>query len=332
MSNNTFGKSFRLTTFGESHSTCLGGIIEGFPANIKIDYALLNQELERRKTSSPFSTPRVEDDKVIFLSGIENNLSLGTPISFIIENKNIKKQDYDNLKTLFRPSHADYTYFCKYGINASTGGGRASARETVCRVVGGSLAKQFLSLYGIEINSEITHIGKFNYLTQRNQAEEALKEAKEKGDSLGGVIKCTINNVPKGLGEPIFDKLSATLAQAMISIPAAKSFEIGDGLESCKRLGSEDIDHWNQDFTTQTNHSGGVQGGITNGMDVVFSVGFKPIASISTIRAINPQGEITEIENNGRHDCCNLFRARVIVEAMAALTIADFIKRAKQNN
>jgi chorismate synthase len=254
---------------------------------------------------------------------------LGTPITFLIENKNIKKQDYDKLKTLFRPSHADYTYFSKYGINSSSGGGRASARETVCRVVGGSFAKQFLSSYGIEINSEITHIGQFNYLTQRNQAEEALKEAKENGDSLGGIIKCTINNVPKGLGEPIFDKLSATLAQAMISIPSAKSFEIGDGLESCKRLGSQDIDHWNQDFTTQTNHSGGLQGGISNGMQIVFSVGFKPIASISKIRAINPQGEITEIENKGRHDCCNLFRARVIVESMAALTIADFIKRAK---
>lgn len=329
MSNNTFGKSFRLTTFGESHSTCLGGIIEGFPANIKIDYELLNQELKRRNSSSAYSTPRIEEDKVIFLSGIENNISLGTPIAFVIENKNVRKQDYDNLKTTFRPSHADYTYFCKYGINASSGGGRASARETVCRVVGGSLAKQFLSIYQINIESEITQIGQFDYNNQRNQAEEALKEAKEKGDSLGGVIKCTINNVPKGLGEPIFDKLSATLAQAMISIPSAKSFEIGDGLESCKRLGSEDIDYWNQDFTTQTNHSGGVQGGITNGMQVVFSVGFKPIASISRIRAINPQGEIIEIENKGRHDCCQLFRARVIVEAMAALTIADFIKRAK---
>ena len=329
MSNNTFGKSFRLTTFGESHSTCLGGIIEGFPANQKIDYALLESELERRKSSSTYSTPRIEEDKVVFLSGIENNISLGTPITFLIENKNIKKQDYDKLKTLFRPSHADYTYFSKYGINSSSGGGRASARETVCRVVGGSFAKQFLSSYGIEINSEITHIGQFNYLTQRNQAEEALKEAKEKGDSLGGVIKCTINKVPKGLGEPIFDKLSATLAQAMISIPSAKSFEIGDGLESCKRLGSQDIDHWSQDFTTQTYHSGGIQRGISNGMQVVFSVGFKPIASICTIRAINPQGEIIEIENKGRHDCCQLFRARVVVEAMAALTIADFIKRAK---
>lgn len=329
MSSNTFGKSFSLTTFGESHSNCLGGIVEGFPANLKIDYALIESELEKRKSSSAYSTPRVEEDKVVFISGIENNISLGTPIAFLIENKNVKKQDYENLKTLFRPSHADYTYFCKYGINASSGGGRASARETVCRVVGGSLAKQFLSLYQINIESEITKIGQFDYITQRNQAEEALLQAKENGDSLGGVIKCTIHNVPKGLGEPIFDKLSATLAQAMISIPSAKSFDIGDGLESCKRLGSEDIDHWNQDFTTQTNHCGGVQGGITNGMDVVFSVGFKPIASIRTIRAINPQGEIAEIENNGRHDCCNLFRARVVVESMAALTIADFIKRAK---
>jgi chorismate synthase len=329
MSNNTFGKSFSLTTFGESHSTCLGGIIEGFPANIKIDYALLESELERRKSSSPYSTPRVEEDKVRFLSGIENDISLGTPISFVIENKNIKKQDYDNLKTLFRPSHADYTYFCKYGINSSSGGGRASARETVCRVVGGSLAKQFLSQFDINIESEIESIGRYNYITQREEVEEALKQAHEAGDSLGGVIKCTIKNTPKGLGEPIFDKLSALLAQAMMSIPSAKSFEIGDGLESCKRFGSEDIDHWNCDFTTQTNHSGGVQGGISNGMDIVFSVGFKPIASIQRIRAINPQGEITEIENNGRHDCCNLFRARVIVESMAALTIADLIKRAK---
>ncbi|MEE1142895.1 MAG: chorismate synthase [Bacteroidales bacterium] len=329
MSNNTFGKSFRLTTFGESHSTCLGGIIEGFPANQKIDYALLESELERRKSSSTYSTPRIEEDKVVFLSGIENNISLGTPITFLIENKNIKKQDYDKLKTLFRPSHADYTYFSKYGINSSSGGGRASARETVCRVVGGSLAKQFLSQFDINIESEIESIGRYNYITQREEVEEALKQAHEAGDSLGGVIKCTINNVPKGLGEPIFDKLSATLAQAMISIPSAKSFEIGDGLESCKRLGSQDIDHWSQDFTTQTNHSGGIQGGISNGMQVVFSVGFKPIASIGTIRAINPQGEIIEIENKGRHDCCQLFRARVVVEAMAALTIADFIKRAK---
>ncbi len=226
MSNNTFGKSFRLTTFGESHSTCLGGIIEGFPANQKIDYALLESELERRKSSSAYSTPRIEEDKIVFISGIENNISLGTPITFLIENKNIKKQDYDKLKTLFRPSHADYTYFCKYGINSSSGGGRASARETVCRVVGGSLAKQFLSQFDINIESEIESIGRYNYITQREEVEEALKQAHEAGNSLGGVIKCTIKNTPKGLGEPIFDKLSATLAQAMISIPSAKSFEV----------------------------------------------------------------------------------------------------------
>ena len=329
MSNNTFGKSFRLTTFGESHSTCVGGIIEGFPANTKVDFELLKSELERRKSTSPYSTPRIEEDDVRFLSGIENDISLGTPISFLIENKNIKKQDYDKLQTLFRPSHADYTYFCKYGINSSSGGGRASARESVCRVVGGSFAKQFISQFGVNIESEIESIGRYNYTAQREEAEKALKQAYETGDSLGGVIKCTIKNTPKGLGEPIFDKLSALLAQAMMSIPSAKSIEIGDGLESCKRFGSEDIDHWNTDFTTQTNHCGGVQGGISNGMDVVFSVGFKPIASIRTIRAINPQGEITEVENNGRHDCCQLFRARVIVESMAALTIADLIKRAK---
>lgn len=329
MSNNTFGKSFRLTTFGESHSTCVGGIIEGFPANTKVDFSLLKSELERRKSSSPYSTPRVEEDKVRFLSGIENGISLGTPISFIIENKNIKKQDYDKLQTLFRPSHADYTYFCKYGINSSSGGGRASARESVCRVVGGSFAKQFISTFGVNIESEIESIGRYDYLTQRDEVEKALKQAYETGDSLGGVVKCTIKNLPKGIGEPIFDKLSALLAQAMMSIPSAKSFEIGDGLESCKRFGSEDIDHWNTDFTTQTNHSGGIQGGISNGMDVVLHIGFKPISSIRTIRAINPQGEITEIENNGRHDCCQVFRARVVVEAMAALTIADLIKRTK---
>lgn len=327
MSGNTFGKSFRLTTFGESHSTCLGGIIEGFPANVKIDFSLLESELERRKSTSIYSTPRIEEDKVEFLSGIENGISLGTPITFVIENKNIKKQDYDNFKTLFRPSHADYTYFCKYGINSSSGGGRASARETVCRVVGGSFAKQYISKFGINIESEIESIGRYDYLTQRDEVEKLLQQTKESGDSVGGVIKCTIKNLPKGIGEPIFDKLSALLAQAMMSIPSAKSFEIGDGLESCKRLGSEDIDNWNSDFTTQTNHSGGIQGGISNGMDVVIHIGFKPIASIRTIRAINPQGEIIETENQGRHDCCQLFRARVVVESMAALTIADLIKR-----
>ena len=329
MSNNTFGKSFRLTTFGESHSTCVGGIIEGFPANTKVDFSLLKSELERRKSTSVYSTPRIEEDEVRFLSGIENGISLGTPISFIIENKNVKKQDYDKLQTLFRPSHADYTCFCKYGINASSGGGRASARESVCRVVGGSFAKQFISTFGVNIESEIESIGRYDYLTQRDEVEKALKQAHETGDSLGGVVKCTIKNLPKGIGEPIFDKLSALLAQEMMSITSAKSFEIGDGLESCKRFGSEDIDHWNTDFTTQTNHSGGIQGGISNGMDVVLHIGFKPIASIRTIRAINPQGEITEVENNGRHDCCQVFRARVVVEVMAALTIADLIKRTK---
>jgi chorismate synthase len=288
----------------------------------------LESELEKRKSSSPYSTPRKEEDKVRFLSGIENGISLGTPISFIIENKNIKKQDYDNLQTLFRPSHADYTYFCKYGINSSSGGGRASARESVCRVVGGSFAKQFISSFGVNIVSEIESIGRYDYLTQREDVEKTLKQAYETGDSVGGVVRCTIKNLPKGLGEPIFDKLSALLAQAMMSIPSAKSFEIGDGLESCKRFGSEDIDHWNEDFTTQTNHSGGIQGGISNGMDVVLRIGFKPIASIRTIRAINPQGEITEVENSGRHDCCQVFRARVIVESMAALVVADLIKRA----
>lgn len=329
MDSNTFGKDFRLTTFGESHGDFIGGILEGLPAGMTIDLDFIRSELNRRKPHSAYSTQRTEDDEVRFISGMENFKTLGTPLAFIIRNNNARKSDYDNLKNIFRPSHGDYTYFRKYGINALSGGGRASARETTTRVVGGALAKLFLKPVNITIKSEIESIGGFNYITQRKEVEKALKKAKESSDSLGGVIKCTIQNVPAGLGEPVFDKLSAVLAHAMMSIPSARSFETGDGKESCNRFGSQDIDHWNEDFTTKTNHCGGIQAGISNGMDIIMHVGFKPISSIGLIRGITREGKIKETENKGRHDTCAVLRCGVITEAMAALTIADFIKRSQ---
>ncbi|MEE1097496.1 MAG: chorismate synthase, partial [Bacteroidales bacterium] len=230
---------------------------------------------------------------------------------------------------LFRPSHGDFTYYKKYGINSSSGGGRASARETVSRVVAGALAKLFLRQFNIEFDSEIVEIGGIDYTQNKAEAEQRLQEALQNKDSLGGIIKCTIRNIPAGLGEPVFDKLSAVLAHATMSIPSAKSFEIGDGLESTKRNGSQDIDHWKETNGTLTNHSGGIQAGISNGEDIVFRIGFKPIASIGTLRCKSKEGQIIEVANQGRHDLAPIFRTGVIVEAMAALTIADFIQAHK---
>ncbi len=329
MAGNSFGRIFRFTSFGESHSEAIGGIVEGFPAGVKLDFDFVNSEVERRKPKNSYSTNRKEDDVVEFLSGLDNDTTLGTPLAFLIRNNNIRKSDYNELQDLFRPSHGDFTYYEKYGINSSSGGGRASARESVSRVVAGALAKLFLRQFNIEIDSEIVEIGGVNYIQNKAEAEEKLTLALQNKDSLGGVIKCTIRNVPTGLGEPVFDKLSAVLAHAAMSIPSAKSFEIGDGLESCKRNGSQDIDHWKETNGTITNHSGGIQAGISNGEDIVFRIGFKPIASIGTLRCKNKEGQIIEITNQGRHDIAPIFRTGVIVEAMAALTIADFIQAHK---
>jgi chorismate synthase len=329
MAGNSFGRIFRFTSFGESHSEAIGGIVEGFPAGVKLDFDFINSEVERRKPKNTYSTDRKEEDVVEFLSGLDNGKTLGTPLAFQIRNSNIRKGDYAELQDLFRPSHGDFTYYTKYGINSSSGGGRASARETVSRVVAGALAKLFLRQFNIEFDSEIVEIGGIDYTQNKAEAEQRLQEALQNKDSLGGIIKCTIRNIPAGLGEPVFDKLSAVLAHAAMSIPSAKSFEIGDGLESTKRNGSQDIDHWKESEGTLTNHSGGIQAGISNGEDIVFRIGFKPIASIGTLRCKNKEGQIIEVANQGRHDLAPIFRTGVIVEAMAALTIADFIQAHK---
>ncbi len=326
MRGNSTGKLFRLTTFGESHSAFIGGVVEGFPAGVAPDFEFIASELQRRKPQSKYSTSRSENETVEFVSGLDKGLTLGTPLAFLIRNSNVKPSDYSNLNGLLRPSHGDYTYLEKYGIVSSSGGGRASARETAARVVGGALAKQYLKTFGINFLSQITELGGIECRDDLAKAESRLEEALAKRDSLGGKIEVRIKGVESGLGEPVFDKLSSLLAHAAMSIPSAKSFELGDGLESCKRLGSEDIDHWTEGKGTLTNHSGGIQAGISNGEEIVFSVGFKPAASIGTLRCKDRSGNIIEVENKGRHDIAPVLRAPVIVEAMAALVIADLMK------
>lgn len=331
MGGNSLGRFFTLTTFGESHSDFVGGVVEGFSAGVRLDVDFVASELERRKPKGEFSTLRREADCVEFVSGLENGVTLGTPLAFLIRNSSVRKSDYSNLQTLFRPSHGDFTYYEKYGIVSSSGGGRASARETAARVVGGALAKQFLKPWGVNFSSRITFLAGVDVREDAEEARAKLQEAKAKGDSVGGKVECRIEGVPAGLGEPVFDKLSAMLAHAEMSIPSAKSFELGDGLESCNRLGSEDIDHWKEGGGVLTNHSGGIQGGISNGEPIVFSVGFKPAATIAHLRCKDRGGKVVEVENNGRHDTAPVLRAPVIVEAMAALVIADFMKMNKIN-
>ncbi len=323
---NTFGELFTLTSFGESHSEYIGGSIDGFPGGEVLDIDFIKQELARRRPSGIFSTQRIESDDVEFISGLEDGRTLGSPLAFIIRNKNIRKKDYDCFKDLFRPSHGDYTYYNKYGITASSGGGRASGRETAVRVVGGALAKLFLKRFGITFHSELTELGGFDCEKEKEQVDRKLKEAYEKRDSLGGKIMCEVDNVPVGLGEPVFNKLSALLAHAQMSIPSAKSFELGDGLKSCKRFGREDNDKWREGNGTLTNHSGGIQAGISNGEKIIFSVGFKPAASIGVVVCRNKNGELVEVKNEGRHDVAPVLRCGVVVEAMAALVIADLMR------
>lgn len=333
MAGNSIGKLFKLTTFGESHSDFVGGVIDGCPSGLRIDLDFIEREVQRRKPLQEiYSTQRNEKDKIDFISGIENGISLGTPIAFIVRNNNIQKQDYNQLKDLFRPSHGDFTYFNKYGITSSSGGGRASARETLTRVVGGSVAKLLLREYGIEVSGDIYSIGKWEYASNRDEIEKELEKIVENGDSLGGIVSCRVENCPIGLGEPVFDKLSADLAKAIMSIPASKGFEIGDGFASTTKYGSEQLDDWNNDFTTKTNHSGGIQAGISNGMEINIKAGFKPIASLyRKVECIDKEGEIHNVENSGRHDRCFIPRAVVVVEAMVALVVADHLLRSFTN-
>lgn len=316
---NTIGHKFRLTTFGESHATAMGGIIDGCPSKLFINMDLIHKDLARRQGNSPYTTARHEPNEVEFLSGIKDGITLGTPIAFMIRNKDCKSQDYDEMKTLFRPGHGDYTWQMKYGIRDERGGGRASARETVSWVVAGAIAKQILAQSNINIEASIDTIGGTKDYTK------IIEETQRNKDTLGGVINCCITHLPIGLGEPVFDKISARLAQAMMSIPSAIGFEIGCGFEAASMLGSQYIDKWNQDFSTQTNHCGGVQGGITNGMPLCFKVAFHPVVTIPQgITCNDAEGNPHWIEPKGRHDCCHVLRVPAIVEALTAMVILDF--------
>lgn len=342
---NSIGKLFKLTTFGESHGLALGGIIDGCPSNIKIDLDFVQSELDRRKPGqSKIVTQRKESDEVKFLSGIFEGKTTGTSIGFIIENENQKSNDYDHLKDTFRPSHADFTYDQKYGNRDYRGGGRTSARETVNWVVAGAIAKQIIS--EIKINAYVSSVGEleinkpyqeldFNLIESNPvrcpdvemalKMEDYITKIKKDGDTIGGTITCVIQNVPIGLGEPIFDKLHAQLGKAMLSINAVKGFEFGGGFSSSKMKGSEHNDLFNEDGTTKTNLSGGIQGGISNGMDIYFRVAFKPVATLLQKQdVLTNDGKIIEQQGKGRHDPCVVPRAVPIVEALAAMVLVDF--------
>lgn len=351
---NSFGKIYRLTTFGESHGSAIGGIIDGLPGNMPIDLEQVQRELDRRKPAqSDITTMRRESDTVEFLSGIYEGRTLGTPVAFIIRNTDHHSADYEELRTKYRPGHADFTYDCKFGHRDHRGGGRASARETASRVVAGAIAKQLLALQGITVNAYTMQIGDVavpeEYRFEPSMAEttesnavrcphpetaarmiELVKNVKAEGDTLGGIVGCLIDNVPKGLGEPVFDKLQATLAHAMMSINAAKGFEYGMGFDGCRRRGSEVLDTFAVSdegaITTIHNHSGGIQGGIANGQPICFRVAFKPVATLlKEIDTVDIHGCPAKLHMGGRHDPCVVPRAVPIVEAMAAMTLIDAI-------
>lgn len=331
---NTIGHLFKLTTFGESHGTAIGGVIDGCPSNLKLDFDFIAVELDRRKTAqSETASQRKESDHIEWISGLLDGITLGTPIAFMVRNDDCKPSDYENLKDVFRPSHADFTYEQKYGLRDWRGGGRASARTTLPIVVAGAIAKQVLKGNGMEIVAKVTDMG---------NAEQARNE----GDTVGGIVECRIIGVPAGLGEPMFGKFSAQLAHAMFSLPAVKGFEIGDGFALAKMKGSEANDTFivsdvglkdagrgteGIEICAATNHSGGIQGGISNGNDIVFRVAFKPIPSISKPQqTVNRAGEACTIAIKGRHDVCALPRAVVLVEALAAVVTLDLGMMAKQ--
>jgi chorismate synthase len=382
MSGNSFGKSLVLTTFGESHGVAVGGVLDGLPSNLEIDLSFIQSELNRRRPGLDlFSSPRNEDDTIELLSGIYNGKSTGAPIAFLVYNHDQNPSDYEHLKDLYRPSHADFTYRQKYGIRDPRGGGRSSARETIARVAGGAFAKLFLQSRNIRVNSRISQIGHYliadpasgirnpfpdpapGILNQipdpasvirdpfpdpvsgmRNPAPDSyrdsindpeilafLEQLKADGDTTGGIISCTITGVPAGLGEPVFDKLQADLAKAMLSINAVKGFEFGSGFTGAAMKGSEHNDRFvnaGGAIKTLTNHSGGIQGGISNGEEIYFRVAFKPVSTLMMEQeTVNMSGETITLEGKGRHDVCVVPRAMPIVEAMAALVIADHLIR-----
>ena len=343
---NSFGKIFKLTSFGESHGKGIGGVIDGVPPNLPIDVEDIQNDLQRRKPGqSNIVTQRKEDDSVEFYSGIFEGKTTGTPIGFFIKNKDQKSKDYNHIKDSFRPSHADFVYEKKYGNRDYRGGGRSSARETASRVVAGSIAKQILNT--VTINAFVSQVGEIkinNDLSTINfdnieknivrcpdtnvakQMEDLIKSIRKEGDTIGGVISCVIKGMPVGIGEPVFDKLHAELGKAMLSINAVKGFEYGSGFSCVEMKGSEHNDEINPDGTTSSNFSGGIQGGISNGMDIYFNVAFKPVATImKDQKSIDKKGNTIDLEGKGRHDPCVVPRAVPIVESMAAMVILDQI-------
>ena len=355
MPGNIFGNIFRLTTFGESHGKAIGGVIDGCPPNQEIDIELISKELERRRPGqSSISSPRDEKDKVEFLSGIFEGRTLGTPVAFIVKNNDEKSSDYDEIKNIFRPSHADYTYFLKYGHRDHRGGGRSSARETISRVVAGAIAKQILQAKDISIIAWVSQVGNIKLekdyhnldlsLVDSNMVRcpdnetaemmiRKIEETKAEGDSVGGIISCVILNLPAGLGEPVFDKLHADLGKAILGISAVKGFDYGSGFEMADKKGSEVNDIFtvrNGKIRTLTNFSGGIQGGISNGEEIFFRAVFKPVPTIMKRQdSIDTDLKIISFVPKGRHDVCVLPRAVPIVEAMAAVTVLDHLLMSK---
>jgi chorismate synthase len=354
MAGNSFGEIFRVTTFGESHGKAIGVVIDGCPSGLVIDLNRIQHELDRRKPGqSAITTQRKESDTFDILSGIFEGKSLGSPIAATIKNEDAKPDDYEHLKETYRPSHADFTYEIKYGTRDYRGGGRASARETAARVIAGAIAKQFIAQSGIEIAAYVSSVGKikldksYKELNLKKTDEsivrcpddtiadrmiELIQDTRAKGDTVGGVITCIITGCPVGLGEPVFDKLHAELGKAMLSINAVHGFEYGSGFSGTEKYGSENNDAFllgdGNKVETKTNFSGGIQGGISNGMDIYFNVAFKPVATLmQTQSSVDKEGHEVELKGKGRHDPCVVPRAVPIVEAMAALVIADFLLR-----
>ena len=353
MAGNTFGKIFTLTTFGESHGTAIGGILDGCPAGLKVSLEKIQSELSRRKPGqSAVTTDRKESDNFEIVSGLLDSVTTGTPLAFLIRNSEYIPSDYDALKNIFRPSHADFTYQAKYGLRDHKGGGRSSARETAARVFGGAIAKQLLELSGIRINAFVSQIGTIKLakvfseidlsLTEKSivrcpdekisdEMIRYIEQLKKEGDSTGGIITCIITNSIPGLGEPVFDKLHADLGKAMLSINAAHGFEYGSGFAGASMKGSEHNDPFqliDGEVKTTTNNSGGIQGGISNGMDIYFRIAFKPVSTIKINQStVNDMGESVNLSPSGRHDPCVVPRAVPIVEAMAALVLADHLLR-----
>ncbi|MEX0813618.1 MAG: chorismate synthase [Chitinophagales bacterium] len=353
MPGNSFGEIFRITTFGESHGAMMGVVIDGCPAGLEIDTDFINTEMQRRKPGqSNITTQRKEDDSIEIVSGVFEGKSTGTPIAILIPNNNAKPRDYEHIKESYRPSHADFTFQEKYGIRDYRGGGRASARETACRVAAGAIAKQFLRKSGIKINAYVSAVGNIKVqkhysqldlsLTENNklrcpdqstagEMEVLIKSIRKSGNTVGGVVTGIVQGCPTGLGEPVFDKLHADLGKAMLSINAVKGFEYGSGFEGSKMCGSDHNDTFVEKdgkISTKSNFSGGIQGGISNGMDIYFNVAFKPVATLmQDQQSVNKEGKTVKVEGKGRHDPCVVPRAVPIVEAMTALVLADHLLR-----